>query len=295
MRGIESIRERVSAATLWSHDRIDEILERLPIARAAVTQIVRVEVLDRSLILAAQALFALTPLLVVLAAFTPDFTGNAILDQLASATGISKANDLSVAAQSAATSEQVRSQTGLIGIVLVIISALSFARAMQRLFERVWEKPHRGGVAGTQRCLLWLAAWVVYVQLIVAIIASLGHPLRFSAVTFVLQIVAGTCLWWWTAYTLLLGRVPRRRLGVGAALTAIGLSVQIHVSHLVMPSYTKANVDQFGSLGVVFAASTWLLVFGGVIVVGNTFGRVIVEDPVLQRAYATFNRTTARS
>ncbi|MFI5428577.1 YhjD/YihY/BrkB family envelope integrity protein [Aeromicrobium sp. UC242_57] len=189
----------------------------------------------------------------------------------------------------------MRSHTGVIGVVLVIISALSFARALQRLFERVWEQDHRGGVAGAQRCLVWLAGWVVYLQLVVTIIASLDHPLSFSALGIILQIGAGTALWWWTAHTLLLGRVPWRSLWLGAALTATGLAVMVRLSRFVMPPYTEANIEQFGSLGVVFAASTWLLVFGGVIVLGATFGRVIIEDPVLRQAIATSRTTTPRS
>lgn len=290
VRSDEPGANRLATASARARRMADQTLDRIPVARSAMTEAVRVEVLDRALIIAAQALFALTPLLVVLAAFTPDVAGTTALDEIRSATGITQADDPTAATHVAATSEQVRAHTGLIGIVLVIVSALSFARAVQRLFERVWEREHRGGVAGTQRCLVWLAAWVVYLQLVVMIVASLGRPLHLSALSLLLQIAVGTALWWWTAHTLLMGRVPWSSLWVGALLTATGLCLQVRLSRFVMPQYAAANVEQFGGLGVIFAASTWLLAFGGVIVIGATIGRVVVEDPVLRRGVTGIRR-----
>lgn len=273
----------LESLTARARDWADRTLDQVPLIRSAVSQIIRVEVLDRSLIIAAQALFALTPLLVVLAAFTSHLTGVAVLDHLSSTTGISQASSPDAVTHTAVASDQVRSQTGVVGLLLVIISALSFARAIQRLFERIWELKHRGGVVGAKRCLLWLAGWIVYLQLLVAVVLAMRGPLHLSVIAPVFQIGAGALVWWWTAHTLLLGRVPWSSLWLGAVLTSLGLYVQVRVSHLIMPQYTQANVDQFGALGIVFAASTWLLVFGGVIVVSATLGRVIVEDPQLGR------------
>jgi hypothetical protein len=48
-----------------------------------------------------------------------------------------------------------------------------------------------------------------------------------------------------------------------------------------MPPYVKANTDQFGGIGLMFAASTWLLVIAGVITASAIVGRVVVEEPRL--------------
>ena len=51
-----------------------------------------------------------------------------------------------------------------------------------------------------------------------------------------------------------------------------------------MPAFTRSNLDQFGPLGVVFAIGSWLVVFGGVLVVGTVVGRQLGEWWVPERA-----------
>ena len=56
----------------------------------------------------------------------------------------------------------------------------------------------------------------------------------------------------------------------------------IQISHVVMPPYVESSVEQFGGLGLMLAASTWLFVFGGVLVVAAILGRVLIEEPRLR-------------
>jgi membrane protein len=93
---------------------------------------------------------------------------------------------------------------------------------------------------------------------------------------------------------LLQGRQPWLDLLPGAALTSVGLAVLTRTSEVVMPPYVAANVEQFGVLGLVFAASTWLLVFGGVLVVAAVLGRVVVVEPRLNQAYGSLRRRLDR-
>ena len=183
----------------------------------------------------------------------------------------------------ATSSDQVRTQTGIGGVVVVLVSALSFARALQRMFERVWQLPHLGGVLGNKRCLYWLVSWVVYLQLIAVLTGAIwagssagcGSRCRSASPSPRGGGQLGCCCW---------GGNPGGPLLLGALLTGIGIALLSHFSSLVMPAYVQANVEQFGGLGVLFAASTWLLAFGGVIVVGTLLGRVYSEElPFLRR------------
>jgi hypothetical protein len=54
-----------------------------------------------------------------------------------------------------------------------------------------------------------------------------------------------------------------------------------------MPAYVHANVQQFGALGLLFAASTWLLAFGAVLVVAALLGRVYTEELGIMRRFVT--------
>ena len=260
-------------------------LETVPGLRRAIDDLMRVEFLDRALVIAAQSLFAMVPLLVVMAAFTPDAMRNTVFDQLGNLMALD--DEALGPVRSTVSVEQVRTQTGLVGIVVVFISATSYARALQRLYERTWELPHRGGFPGIRRCLVWLIGCLAYLQILAFVLASVSAIPGSPVWRLASQVVAGTALWWWSAHVLLQARQPWLDLLPGAALTSVGLAVLTRASDVFMPPYVAASVDQFGVLGMVFAASTWLLVFGGVLVVAAVLGRVIVVEPRLSQGYAS--------
>ena len=258
-------------------------LDVVPGLRRLALEVARVEVIDRAIVIAAQGLFSVTPLLVVIAAFSPDRVATAMTSKAADVLGVDT-NEMS-AFQSVATTQHVRTQTTVFGILLVLFSALSFARALQRMLERVWELPHRGGLVGNSRCLYWLLLWIVYLQMLALLSSVLGES-RLVTVRFGTQVVITGLAWWWTSRMLLLGRVSWSALLLGAGLTAVGLTVLTRASRLVMPAYVKANVDQFGAaLGLLFAISTWLIAFGGVLVAGALIGRVYTEELSLMRRF----------
>jgi membrane protein len=266
-------------------------LETVPGLRRALDDLIRVEFLDRALVIAAQSLFAMVPLFVVMAAFTPDGLRDTLLDQLGDLMSLQDTELGPV--RSTLSAEQVRTQTGVVGLVVVFISATSYARALQRLYERTWELPHRGGFPGIRRCLAWLVGCLAYLQIIAFVLSSLSSVPGSPVWRLASQVIAGTALWWWSAHVLLQARQPWLDLLPGAALTSVGLAVLTRGSEVVMPPYVAANVDQFGVLGLVFAASTWLLVFGGVLVVAAVLGRVVVVDPRLSQGYESLRRRAA--
>ena len=272
-----------------------DVVHGVPVVGRILSELVRIELVDRSVVVAAQSLFALVPLILVASAFAPEPVRDGLLDQVAGLMAIDS-SDLSPVRETV-SAEQVRAQTGLVGLVIVLISASSFARSLQRLFERVWERPHLGGVTALRRSLGWMVACVVYLQLLTLLLSVLtGFP-GSSLLRLTGQVVASTLLWWWTARVLLQGREPWGNLWPAALLTAIGIAVLTRGSQVLMPPYVRTNVEQFGALGLVFAASTWLLVFGGVLVVANVLGRVTVEDLGLRHVWETAarRRLTSRS
>jgi membrane protein len=257
--------------------------EVVPGLRRAIEDLIRVEILDRALLVAAQSLFAMAPLLVVMAAFSPEGARDRVLDQIADVMALQGTGLDPV--QRTVRSEQVRTQTGLIGIVVVLVSATSFARTLQRLYERVWERSHIGGVPGIRRSLEWIIGCLAYLQVLALVLSSLSTLPGASLWRLLGQVVAGTLLWWWTARMLLLGREPWVNLLPGAMLTGVGMAVLTTTSKVAMPAYVEANVAQFGLLGLLFAASTWLLVFGCIIVVAAVLGRVAVIEPRFSHWY----------
>ncbi len=259
------------------------LLDVVPGVRMALDDLIRVEFIDRMVVVAAQSLFAMVPLFVVIAAFSPALVRDNVVSQLADVMSVhGSALD---AIENVMSAEEIRTQTGVVGLVVVLLSATTYARALQRLYERTWLQPHIGGLPGMRRSLLWIVGCVAYLEVLTLILAALSVLPGAGLWRLLGQVAAGTALWWWTQYVLLRGREPWRNLLPGALLTSVGLAALTRLSEVFMPPYVAANVSQFGALGLVFAASTWLLIFGGILVVGCVLGRVAVVEPRLNRWY----------
>lgn len=250
------------------------VLDLLPPVRRTLSELKRIELLDRSLALGAQALLALIPMLMVLGAFMPHAWVQGVVQQIRDVVGL-RDDVMEPVRQMALTRQARQAQTGVAGLVVSLASASSFSRALQRMYARTWELPSHGGVRALRSSLVWILGWLLMLQLTALLLGSLsGLPYSGPLQTFV-QLTTNTLLWWWTSRLLLGGRVSWRHLLPGAALTALLVVALTRLSKLFMPTFTRSNLDQFGPLGVVFAVGSWLVVFGGVLVVAAVVGRQI--------------------
>jgi membrane protein len=279
---------RVRAGVSRLIEFVQRVLGTVPLVKSIITGLVRIELIDRSMAIAAQAMLALVPMLVVLAAFLPaEFTGLA-LDRFRELTGLGQAGEQMVEAN--VDADQVRAQTGAIGLLITLFSATSFARAVQRMYEKVWEQRHIGGLLGIRRSSLWLVGWLLTLQTLSAI----GFVLKqvdVGVLRYVLQGAGASLMWWWTSRVLLFGRVPWRTLLVGALLTGYSLVIYSWGSGLVMPAYVASSAAAFGTLGLILAITTWLVGFAGLLVVASVVGRAVVEDADIRRlAHAIASR-----
>src|SRR5262245_58001271 len=118
------------------------VLDVVPGLRLALDDLLRVEFIDRMVVVAAQSLFAMVPLFVVIAAFSPEFVRDNVVTQLADVMSIH--GSALQAVQNVMSAEEIRTQTGFVGLVVVLLSATTYARALQRLYERTWKQPHLG-------------------------------------------------------------------------------------------------------------------------------------------------------
>ena len=257
------------------------VVGTVPVVRSIIAGLVRIELIDRSMAIAAQAMLALVPMLVVLAAFLPPEVTDLALDRFRDMTGIGEPGKTLV--QSTVDPDQVRAQVGFIGLLITLLSATSFARAVQRMYERVWDQRHIGGMEGIRRSSLWLVGWLITLQTLTALGFVLTKLTDLGVVRFVLQGAATSLIWWWTARVLLFGRVPWRTLLLGAVLTGYGVVAYSWGSALVMPAYVASSAAAFGTLGLILAITTWLVGFAGLLVVAGVVGRAVVEDTEVHR------------
>ena len=279
---VAGTRERLTATYRARKQQAQDLIDQVPILGRLIHDFVRIEFIDRCMLIAAQGLLALVPMLVVLASFFPHLIGDAV-HTFTSAAGVGREGTTLIEGE--VTTDQVRAQTGIAGLLITLFSASSFARAIQRMYERVWEVPHIGGVVGLRRCLGWLIGWLVTLQIAGGLRALLlgADNLAAGTARLVFQMVVLSLIWWATSWLLLFGRVGWRRLVLGAALTGVLGVIYTRGSSVIMPPYVQANADQFGTLGIILAISTWLIGFAGIMVGAALVGRIVSEDPTVLR------------
>ena len=88
----------------------------------------------------------------------------------------------------------------------LLITCHSFARLLQRTYERIW-RLELLGVRGAFRGLVWIAGLAAFLAFVVPIRNWL-QDLGGAAIYIVVTVGASTVLWAWTPYVLLGGRVP---------------------------------------------------------------------------------------
>jgi membrane protein len=238
---------------------------------AWLERLLAVQAPDRAVALGAQAFSALIPLLIVYGSVVP------VVDAQSFAAGIAKHLGLTgSAAQS--MREVLAPPTGVahsvtaISFVLVIVSSLSLARALQRLYEVSYELP-ASGIRGTPWHLLWIAMIPLYVTLRPAI-SDLAGGWWHVAASLLLAAIA----WLATPYILLGRRMTWQRLLPGAVLTALGLTALGGVSLIYLPHSVSSSARHYGTIGVAFSLLSWLVLAGFVLVGTATAGAVALKQ-----------------
>lgn len=243
--------------------------------RSVGRMLVEIEVVDRSMALAGQAFAALLPLLIFVGA-TARADGSDAVDTLARRLKLS-GDAADTLRDAVAPTTEVRSSTTILGAALLVVAALAFTRALQRLYARVWRLPSLGW-RGSGWGLLWLVAFCAYwaLQPLVAAVAD-------GAVATGIALGLSACLWLFTPWLLLARRLPWPRLVPQALLTAGGVSLLGVASAYYMPDAMATSGRQFGFIGVAFTLLSWLFAFAAVVVVAAVVGAAAAPLPAAER------------
>jgi membrane protein len=222
----------------------------------------RLQVVERSIALAASAFTAIFPLLIVWGSIVPRVDGKQFGDGIIDRFHLTGQSAAAVQSALAPVAETDSSLTGL-GVALLIGSGLSFARLLQRLYEQAYGLPPMG-LRATGRAIVWLVFFAASFSVRPAVGVVLGDPL--DAIGWV---ATAAVVWAITPWLLLVGRMPFRELLPGAVLTAVALTALIGTSFLWFPENVASSAAQFGTLGIAFSMLS-LLTAAGFAIVGAT-------------------------
>jgi membrane protein len=169
---------------------------------------------------------------------------------------------------------EVESAVTWVSIVILVLSATSFTRALQKMFQRAYKMELTGWRDGW-RGLAWLAffgAWITISSPVRGAFEDVGGLVFAIAVSTVL----GFVLWLFTP-RLLMGPIDWRGFAPGAIVSAVLGALLAVASGIYVPILLTWSADKYGLIGVAFSIQSWLLATSFVVVVGAVVGAVTSE------------------
>jgi uncharacterized BrkB/YihY/UPF0761 family membrane protein len=230
---------------------------------------------DRSIALASGALTALIPLAIVASAFSSELGGKGtserIIDRYELTGGGAEAvTDVFSPASGTSTS------LGIVGFLFLMVTVLSFSRAVQRLVEQTWELEPLS-VRNTFNGLLWIGGLGLYAALSGFLQVALGRSnVDLAAALLALPLSAVFLVW--GGWVLSAKRIERQDLLpfgiVGAAALAIySVGAAVYVPHLF-----STHTTRYGVIGAVFAIVSALFAVMVVVVASAAAGREVRDE-----------------
>jgi membrane protein len=154
---------------------------------------------------------------------------------------------------------------------LFILFGLAAARAIQQLYERVFELKGQRGLRDITQQVIWLAA-----ALGLCLLGAWTQPWLDHAggpgLVAIAALPAATAFWWFSMWLLLAGRLSWRELFPSAVATGICWLGMVIVFRLTFSSTIESDYRRYGPAGVVFAFMTLLIAIGVVLILGAVLG-----------------------
>jgi uncharacterized BrkB/YihY/UPF0761 family membrane protein len=230
---------------------------------------------DRSIALASGALTALIPLTIVASALSSELGGKGTAERIIdrydlTGGGAEAVNDVFAPASGTSTS------LGILGFLFLMVTVLSFSRAVQRLVEQTWELEPLS-VRNTFNGLLWIGGLGLYAAISSLLQVALGRSnVDLAAALLALPLSAVFLVW--SGRVLSAKRIERQDLVpfgiVGAALLAVySVGAAVYVPHLFSTYATR-----YGVIGAVFAIISALFAVMVVVVGSAAAGREVRDE-----------------
>lgn len=262
-------------ALAWARDRFEGSL--------AQSFLQRLKVLDfasQAVLFGSGLLVSLLPLVILLSAFASQRVDDDISHRLGldrRAAGI--VDHLFTSAPATLSAATATS------LIFLIAGMLSVASSLQQIYETVFRQDHRGlwdlyrlrdlhRLRDLYRLLTWIAVLGV-----VMVAESLAEP-PVSAVAGggwlvpLITVAIMAPFYWWTMHFLLAGRVRWRMLLPSAIITGVFFGGLGFFSKFYFSETIISDSKTYGTIGAIFAITTWFIAIAAVIILGAAAGAV---------------------
>jgi uncharacterized BrkB/YihY/UPF0761 family membrane protein len=224
---------------------------------------------DRAIALASLTFSALIPLGIVVSAALSD---HSIGDHIVERFGLEGSGARAVQAVFD-TSDDLSSGFSVFSAFLLLVTILSFSRALQRLFERTWELPPLS-VRNTKNGLIWLSGLVVYAVSTGVVRANYNAGVMEILTTAVLALLSVAFVLW-SGMLLSNRRITRHELLPAAILVAAVGGLLAFGGDIYVPRLFNSYAARYGAVGAVFALISWLFVLMVGLVAAVAVGREV--------------------
>jgi len=237
----------------------------------------RLEPFDRAMTLAAQAFTSIVPVVIAASTVIPANDSGRLGRWVAKALSVPEATR---SALSGALPDDTNQATtfSVLSLLIVLLSATSFSRALTRMYAKVWLV--RG--PGWRSPWRWIAAMVAIAACTVALRAvqrAASGDAGWLVAAVLLTAVVNALLWTWVPSVLLAGEVRWRLLAPGGLLMGLASVAIYFAGRIYIPSAMEYADSHFGELGVAFTAIGWLFSVAFVLIIASVVGAVIVSQP----------------
>jgi membrane protein len=230
---------------------------------------------DRAIALASGALTAVTALMILTSALSVQLGGKGAAERVIARYELSGGGAEAVRdifSPPAGTSAGL----GIIGALFLAIAVLSFARAVQRLFEQTWElKPL--SVRNTFNGLLWMSGLALYLALSGVIHSELGHG-QLELAAAVVDMPLSAVFLAWTGWLLSAKRIAPKNLVPFALIGAVSLAVYSVGATVYVPHLFSTYASRYGVIGAVFAMISTLFCVTATSVASAAAGREVHDE-----------------
>jgi len=224
--------------------------------------------INQGMVFAATLLLCLFPFLIVVSALA----GRSMADTLARFTGLTGQASADVGHLFAPTAATTGAVIGTVSMVFFVFGGIATATALQQIYERVFDLPHRP-VKDLPLRLAWLAL-LMGTSLLTGWAAPglrhVGGPALLAAA----GLVWSTGFWWLTMRILLASRLSWRALLPAACATGVLYVAMEVVFSLFFSAMVISNETKYGPIGIIFALLSYLIAIGVVVILGAAVGLV---------------------
>lgn len=240
------------------------------LTRACLDRLVEMQFVDRSVALGSLGFTALVPLLVIASAFLPGTDG--LANELVERFHL-RGDTADLVRDVFAQPDAVRQSVSWLGMLLLIVAALSFTRGLQRVYEHAWRLDVRG-IAGSRAGLIWISGVVLWSTVFASVrewLLDLTGPVG----SLTILLTGNAALWLWSPWILLAGRVAWQRLVPSALLTSVAMTAISIGSVIYMPEAIGRSATHYGPIGIAIALVSWLVGIGFALTVCAGVGAVL--------------------